>query len=734
MALLQIDRLVSLKTPLGSDALLVETVEGTETISGLFRFSLVLVSEKRDIALSSLVGQNVTIQFELAGKKTRHINGFISRFSQGDVDQRVAHYYAEVVPWLWFLTRTTDCRIFQQKSVPDIIKQIFQDLGFTDYKFQLQGSFEPREFCVQYRETDFAFVSRLMEEEGMFYFFDHADGKHTMILSNHPGVHEPCPNQAKARYAYMLQGNFEDDMISRWHLEQEFRPGKYTLNDHYFQTPSNDLKVTAPGAVKVAGNDKFEVYDYPGYYAKRFDGDDKAGKVRPDGERTAKLGMQGEEAFHKTINGASNCRAFVPGYKFELVEHRRADLNGDYVLTQVSHSATNNLGQDGDSGSTYDNTFSCIPVAVPYRPRKVTPRPLVHGTQTAVVVGTGGEEIDTDKYGRVKVQFRWDREGKKDEKSSCWVRVGTPIAGKQWGMIHIPRIGQEVIVHFLEGDPDQPIIIGSVYNNEQMPPYALPANKTQSGLLTRSSLGGTPDNANEICFEDKKGSEFIYVRAEKDYVGAVENDETKWVGHDRWEEVDNDRTLTVGRDKFETVERNKSIKVVGSHSESIDGAMDIMVAASLTETVTVNYAETVGAAMELTVGGILAISVGAAMSENVGGAKVEAIGAAKSEVIAGSKSVTCGGNLSETTKSSRIVEISKDLKEEVGGKHDESVKKEYSLKAKKIQLVAEDEINIKAGKAEIILKKNGDITIQGNKINVKGSGDVTIKGSKIKEN
>jgi type VI secretion system secreted protein VgrG len=734
MPLVQEDRLVSLKTPLGKDALLVETLEGTEAISSLFRFQLVLVSEKRDIALNSLVGQNVTIEFELAGDKTRHINGFVSRFSQGDVDQRVAHYYAEVVPWLWFLTRTTDCRIFQKKSVPDIIQQIFKDLGFTDFKLQLQGSFEPREYCVQYRETDFGFVSRLMEEEGMFYFFEHADGKHTMILSNHPGAHQPCPNQAKARYAYLSEGEFQDDMVTRWHMDQEFQPGKYTLNDHYFQTPSNDLKVSVPSAVKVANNDKFEIYDYPGYYAKRFDGDDKAGKVRPDGERTAKLGMQGAEAVHKIITGAGNCRAFLPGFKFELTEHRRADFNGPYVLTQVSHSATNNLGQDGDSGATYQNTFTCIPLAVPYRPAKVTPRPLVHGTQTAVVVGTGGEEIDTDKYGRVKVQFHWDREGKKDENSSCWVRVGTPWAGKQWGMIHIPRIGQEVIVDFLEGDPDQPIIIGSVYNNEQMPPYALPANKTQSGILTRSSLGGTPDNANEICFEDKKGSEFIYIRAEKDHVVAVENDETKWVGHDRWEEVDNDRSLTVGRDKYETVKKNKSIHIVGEHTESIDGSMSIMVGTTLTETVTINYAETVGGAMELSVGGLLAITVGAAMSETVGGAKIQAIGAASSETIGGGKSVSCGGNLSETTRSSRIVEISKDLKEQIGGQHTESVKKEYSLQAKKVQLVAEDEINIKTGKAEIIMKKNGDITIQGNKITVKGSGDVIVKGSKIKEN
>jgi type VI secretion system secreted protein VgrG len=276
MTLMQQDRLVSLGTPLGKDVLLVESLEGTEAISSLFRFQLVLVSEKRDIALKDVVGQNVTIAIELPGKKYRFLNGFVSKFAQGDVDSRVSHYYAEVVPWLWFLTRTTDCRIFQRKSVPDIIKQIFNDLGLTDFKLQLQGSFEPREYCVQYRESDFNFVSRLMEEEGIFYFFEHTNAKHTLILGNDPAVHQPCPNQAQAKYGYMTGGVQDKDMITRLHIEQELQPGKFTLTDYYFQTPSNSLKVSTPSAVNVGGNGKLEVYDYPGPYAKRFDGDDKA--------------------------------------------------------------------------------------------------------------------------------------------------------------------------------------------------------------------------------------------------------------------------------------------------------------------------------------------------------------------------------------------------------------------------------------------------------------------------
>jgi type VI secretion system secreted protein VgrG len=717
MALLQQDRLVTLNTPLGKDALLVSTVEGTEGISNLFRFNVVLVSEKRSIALADLVGQRVCIGFELADKKFRYINGFVSRFSQGDVDARVAHYYAEVVPWLWFLTRTSDCRIFQKMNVPDIIQKIFKDLGFTDFKLQLQGSFEPRDFCVQYRETDFAFVSRLMEEEGIFYFFEHGEDKHTLVIANNPGAHPDCPNQAEARYGYLLDGVQDKDMVSRWHTEQELRPGKVTLTDYYFQTPSNNLQVNAPSAVSVGGNGKFEIYDYPGSYAKRFDGDDKAGKVRPDGERTAKLAMQGEEAFHKTISGAGTCRAFTPGYRFELIEHRREDLNGPYVLTQVTHSATNNLGND--EGSTYDNTFSCIPHAVPFRPARTTPRPLMHGTQTAVVVGLGGEEIDTDKYGRVKVQFRWDREGKKDQNSSCWVRVATPWAGKQWGMVHIPRIGQEVIVDFLEGDPDQPIIIGSVYNAEQMPPYELPANKTQSGIVTRSSLKGTEEDFNEICFEDKKGEELLYIRAQKDQTIAVENIEAHWVGRDRLKTIDNNETTLVGNDRTETVGNNESISIHGHRSETVDKD----------ETITIHGVRT----------------------EIVDKDETTTIHGNRTEEVDKDETITIHGNRTEKVDKDENITIAKNREEKVteneavsiGKNRSHSVKGNDSLEVgKNLSVTAKDQITLKTGDASITMKKDGtiiikgkDITIDGSgKINIKAGGDMILKGSKIAEN
>jgi type VI secretion system secreted protein VgrG len=565
-------RLLSLSTPLGKDVLCLHKLEGTEAISSPFHFCLELLSDQSStVSFKDIVGKRVTIAIELPSKQKRYINGLVSRFAQGDFDTGMTHYYAEVVPWLWLLSRTSDCRIFQKKSVPDIVQQIFKDLGLQDFKLQLQGSFEPREFCVQYRETDLDFVSRLLEEEGIFYFFEHTQDKHTLVLANSPAAHSPCPNQAQARYRYTYGGKQEVDFIRQWKAEQELHPGKYALTDYYFPTPSNNQMVKAVSGIKLEGSDRYEVYDYPGYFAKRFDGDDKAGKVPPDGERTVKIRMAANEAAHQVIEGAGECRGFVPGYRFSLTEHYRQDLNGDYVLTQVTHTASNNL-RPGDEPK-YQNTFTCLPKAVPYRPARVTPKPVIQGTQTAQVVGLAGEEIDTDKYGRVKVQFPWDREGKKDANSSCWIRVASSWSGKQWGAIQIPRIGQEVVVSFLEGDPDQPLIIGSVYNAEQMPPYKLPDNKTQSGVKSRSSLKGGAENYNEIYFEDKKGEELLYIRAEKDQTIAVENDEAHWVGHDRTKEVDHDETTTIKNNRTETVEEGDEKITIKKGNRTVEISM-----------------------------------------------------------------------------------------------------------------------------------------------------------------
>jgi len=540
-------RLLSLTTPLGKDKLLLRGLEGREGISSLFQFDLAMVSENRSISFDDIVGKDVSIALELANGRSRQFNGLVSRFTQAGRDEHYVHYRAEVVPWLWMLTRHSDCRIFQGKKVPEIIEAVFQDRGFSDYRLSLQGTYDPLEYCVQYRETDFNFVTRLMEQCGIFYFFEHSEGKHTLVLADAATAHEKCPGQSSVAFTLEGTGVHDDDVITNWSVEQEVRPGKYTLRDYNFETPAVSLEVSAPTTIKATGADARELFDYPGDYLKR-----------ADGEKVAKVRMQEEEVGHLVSTGAGNCRTLAAGYKFSLAEHFNSALNAEYVLTEVRHSARSGgyygAEHGGDEQNYYANTFTCIPSERVYRPARVTPRPVVQGAQTAVVVGKSGEEIWVDKYGRVMVQFFWDRKGKSDEHSSCWVRVSQSWAGKDWGWMAVPRIGQEVLVQFLEGDPDHPIITGRVYNANQMPPWALPANQTQTGIRTHSSPKGGADNFNELRFEDKKGSEEIHVQAEKDVTIVIKNDETRDIRHAR--------TTTIKADDAETVtEGNQTITI-----------------------------------------------------------------------------------------------------------------------------------------------------------------------------
>jgi type VI secretion system secreted protein VgrG len=440
---------------------------------------------------------------------------------------------------------------------------------------------------------------------------------------------------------------------------------------------------------------------------------------------------------YETHTAAGTVRGLMAGCLFSLIDHPWANQNKEYLVVSATHnldSAGYESGVPGADDLTYGGSVEAIDAQVPYRSPRSTPKPLVQGPQTAVVVGPSGEEIWTDKYGRVKLQFHWDRYGESNENSSCWVRVAQVWAGKNWGAMHIPRMGQEVIVEFLEGDPDRPIITGRVYNADQMPPYELPANQTQSGIKSRSTKGGDTETFNEIRFEDIKGDEHMYIHAEKDQMTVVENDQAISVGNDRAEEIGRDRSLTVGRHKSEKVGDKKSIQVGTSHTEQIGDSMTITVGGALTESVAINYAETVGAAMELTVGAALTVTAGGAMATTVGGVSSESIGSSKSSNVGTDSTVKIGKSLVETIEESRKISIGKDVEEKISGKYEGKVDKEFILNVKKLQFVAKDQINIKTGSAELIMKKNGDITVKGKKINIKGSSDVIIKGSKVKEN
>jgi type VI secretion system secreted protein VgrG len=533
----QAKRPLSVDTPLGKDKLLLIGFRGMDALSQLFRYRCDMIAKNdTEVAFDKLLGQPCTVTFRWGkdNAKERYFNGICTRISQGERDAVFTRYHMELMPKAWLLTRKAQSKIFQRLPVPDILKKVLT--GF-DVKWNIQGTFYPRDFCVQYRETDFNFACRLMEEEGIYYYFMHANGNHTMVVANTPSSHEAVPVQNSVPYEEKLGGPRDELRISSWEKVQQLRAGKYTLWDHSFELPHKHLEAektiqeaVSVGSVshklKVADNTKLEIYDFPGEYAQRFDGIDKGGgdqsaelqKIFEDNKRTVEIRMQQEAVESLEIEGKGDCRQFASGHKFTLQRHFSAD--GDYVLTSVQHVMTTSSTdyQSGQGQTSYLNSFTCIPFALPFRPSRVTPKPVVQGTQSAVVVGPPGEEIFTDKYGRVKVQFHWDREGKMDPDSSCWIRVATLWAGKQWGMIHIPRTGQEVLVDFLEGDPDQPVIVGSVYNADMMPPYTLPANKTQSGGAAHDPCRAKPEHLG-------RGGRESLGRARPDKVGRARRED-----------------------------------------------------------------------------------------------------------------------------------------------------------------------------------------------------------------
>jgi len=541
----------------------------------------------------------------------------VSKFSQGHrvpSAQGIAtltRFRASIVPAVWVLTRSIQSRIFQQLAVPDILKKVLKGVPVT---YKLQGTYQPRDYCVQYRESDFNFASRLMEEEGIYYFFTHADGSHQMIVADTPQGHADVPGPTTVIFEELEGGGREEDRIHGWEKTQELRSGKYRLWDSCFELPGKNLEAVQPvlatvqvGTVshnlKVANNDQLEIYDYPGGYAQRFDGvapggGDRASdiqKIFDDNKRTASIRMQQEAALGLRVVGTSTCRHFVAGCKFTLDRHFDAD--GAYVLTRVEHFATvgDAYTTGNDTSKPYTNQFECIPAALPFKPPRETPRPRVEGTQTAIVVGAlPVEQIFTDKYGRVKVQFFWDREGKFDAESSCWIRVSTAWAGKGWGQINIPRIGHEVIVDFLEGDPDQPIILGSVYNADNMPAKKLPDGRKTSGLVSRTNEPGP--GYNQITCDDTKDKEMIIIHGQYDMSTTIEHDQTLLVKNDRTDTVQGKHTETITKDTAITIDQGNLEHKVNT------GTADYYVKSDLTEKYDSNQNTTVTASLTTTVG------------------------------------------------------------------------------------------------------------------------------------
>jgi type VI secretion system secreted protein VgrG len=546
---------IELVTPLG-DELLFHGMHAHEEVSRLGEYQLDLLSRNKDVDRDKILGAKVAVKVRLRDDKVRYFNGFVTRFSAGPSLGRYSRYYAVVSPWLWFLTRTADCRIFQDKTVRQIVEEVFADHPqVADFVFELTETYRTWKYCVQYRETDFNFVSRLLEHEGIYYYYRHTDGHHTLVLTDSMDKHDPTPGyetlQFIAPQALVRPGT---EFISVWDISREVQPGAYVHDDYDFERPSVDL-ITAKTLPRAYTPSNYEVYDYPGGYLQK-----------PHGEHYAHVRIDEYGAAFEKAQATTNYRGVQVGARFTLEGHRVEKLNGDYLVvaaTQMLESSQYESGDAAGSGSGFSCSFTALSCAQQFRPRRITPKPFVQGPQTAVVVGASGDEIHTDKYGRVKVQFHWDRRGKKDENSSCWIRVSHPWAGKGWGSVATPRVGQEVIVDFLEGDPDQPIITGRVYNEENQPPFGFPAGAVLSGIKSATHKGS---GYNELSMDDTAGKEKITIHGQYDMNTTIEHDETHTV-------VGGNRSMAVkSGTNTEVIKGNASLTIqAGTRSVDVTG-------------------------------------------------------------------------------------------------------------------------------------------------------------------
>ncbi|RWP60255.1 type VI secretion system tip protein TssI/VgrG [Mesorhizobium sp.] len=772
------ERATVVQTPVGADLLTFTHLVGRDEISRCLAYTVGFVSSSPDVDPLKMLGGAVSVEGESDPK--RWFSGLVSEFRLTRIEDRLAYYEAVIRPWLWFLGNTTDCRIFQNMSVIEIVEEVFSKYSTAKFEKRLQGSYPPREYCVQYDESDLDFVQRLLEHEGILYFFEHDEGKHTLVLADAMSKLKPAPGYEKVPYHFEGQGSRRDvEYITEWIPGSSVRPGAYVHTDYDFKKPGADLmaKSAQPFSHKLAAG---ENYRQPGAHLDVGRGDSLAAIRREE-----------IQAVHQRIAAVGTVRGLYSGCTFKLDGFPREDQNQEYLVVSAEYRLFDpgyRAFADVES-ENFKVILGVAPTALAYRPPRVTTRPIMRGPQTATVVGPSGEEIFTDKYARVKVQFHWDRLGKKDQNSSCFVRVSQTWAGSGWGFIQIPRIGQEVIVDFIEGDPDLPIITGRVYNASQMPPYGLPGSATQSGWKSDSSKGG--GGYNELMFEDKAGSELVNFQAQKDHNLLIKNDRTKLVQHDQSDRIDHDAKHSVGHNLDEDVGNNKTVKVgvdqttdignndtetvgvnrsltvgsnetinIGSNSTETIGANHTQTVA-LVQTVTVGAArvDSVGASETRSVGGPQANTIGATRSVTVGAAQSHSIGATDSWQIASDQSVSIGGGHTEsiakdqgsTVGGGRTASVGKDDSTSVAGAHSLSVGKDSAISVtgngtikigKKLVIDAGDEILIQTGSAKIMMKKDGTIGIEGKDISVKASGkisikassDITMKGSKISEN
>lgn len=703
-----------------AEVLFVLEFKATEVLNQPFALEVTALSKDDQLPLGRLIGRDASLS-ATTPSGTRHFHGLVASMEVCGRSRSFMRYRLHIVPRLWLLSRRRDSRIFQNLSTPDILCQVLESAGISGEALDLRLSreYSPRDYCVQYRETDLAFVSRLMEEEGIGYTFCHSASGHPLILLDDGMLYDDLAPPRVHFLPSALSGG-AGQHIEELSFSRSIQPGRATLRDFSFKGPSEDLEVsiTYDGAgAEVDGdpgdpNTDLEVYDYPGEYV------DKG-----LGEALARLRLEQLQVQRFQIEGRSTARRLCPGYRMEVVGHDRAGLNRPWLLTQVVHLGTQphpDKADERDQGPSYRNTFRAIPAELTWRPPQTTPRPVIAGLQTAVVTGPEGEELHTDEFGRVKVQFHWDRQGRKDAESSCWLRVSHPSAGAGFGQIILPRVGQEVIVQFLEGDPDRPLVTGRLFNGEQSPPHPLPDGKVRSSLKSSSYPGG--GGYNELTFDDTAGEEQIVLHGQKDASTTIGNNQSTSIGANETHSVGGNRTVSVSGDETCSVSGDRRASVTGKEELKVDAGRKVTVTAGESREVTGGQTETITGERTITVNGAQNETITGTCSQTVQGgeSKVQVTGlwslgaSAKIEMSAGnSLSATAGSSL---------------------GLASEAVS---AYGSRDVLLVSDTKLTVAVGGSSITLTPT-DVTIQATTItlvaatvNIAGEGSVNIDGGAI---
>ena len=716
-----------LLTPLAPDLLLLAGCTAREGLSALGEAELTLRSERKDIAADALLGKPVGLAIDFGGEEQpRHLHGIVTRFTHGGFEGRHFVYRMTLRPWLWLLTRTVDCRVFQELSVPDIVKAVFQDHPVANCELRLFRSYRPWTYCVQYRESDFNFVARLLEHEGIYWWFEHEEGAHKLVLCDAASAHDAAPGCESLPFhaggAPVAPGL---EVVREWSASRGMKPGKVVITDYDFERPSASL-LTDQARQRSYDLSDAEVFDYPGGYTQA-----------ADGAQLAEDRLDEIQSRFETFSGATNAQGVRAGCLLTLARHPREDQNAQYLVTATTLELDLPAHESGEGREArLECRFDAIPAAQQFRPPRRTVKPCVPGPQTAVVTGPAGEELFTDKHGRVKVQFPWDRRGQRNENSSCWVRVSQPWAGKGWGGVSIPRIGQEVVVDFLEGDPDLPLIIGRVYNAEQTPPFPLPEGAVVSGIKSKSHKA---TGYNELSMDDTAGKEKVTIHGQYDMGTTVEHDQTTTVHNCRTDTIDVDDSETVGNNQTQRVGVNQTITVGADRKKTVNGSETVAVVVNRLETVgctetltiTGHRTETVNGGETVTITGGRSHTVNGVQQTTVTLAEVHSVGAGRMHNVGAAEAVTVGG--------AQMVNVGALQSVAVKGPHklsaatiQQTSKGTFKVKAAGTAVIEAPTIVFKAGGSKIVLNSSG-ITIKGGKVLIKADGDATIKaGGSVK--